>query len=96
MDIFELAKENRHKEILNLIEDTRLVDEDAVMLLVNERDDRGRTPLHIGATLGCNETVLVLLRSSADHTLLDWESGWTALHRALYFGHFRAAMLLIG
>ena len=96
MDIFQLARENRHQEILALIEDTRIVDDDAVMLLINERDDRGRTALHIAATHGCNEAVVILLRSSADHALLDWESGWTALHRALYFGHFRAALLLIG
>lgn len=27
--------------------------------------------------------------------LADWESGWTPLHRSLYFGHIRLSLLLL-
>jgi ankyrin repeat protein len=75
--IFNLAKENQSVELQKLIDNTRLVDEDAVLSLINERDEKGRTALHLCATYACDESAVVLLRSGADHSLPDWESGWT-------------------
>lgn len=36
-----------------------------------------------------------LLDAGADVHLKDWESGWTPLHRSLYFGHIRVSLLLL-
>jgi hypothetical protein len=63
--------------------------------LVDEVDDLGRTCLHIAASLGHFETVEVLLELNADLTVKDKESGWTPLHRAIYFGHVKVSLLLI-
>ena len=61
----------------------------------NDRDDFGKTGLHICATYGHESCAKVLLRFGADHSLQDFESGWTALHRSLYFGHLNMSLLLI-
>lgn len=37
----------------------------------------------------------MLLDHGADVSCKDWESGWTPLHRCLYFGHIRVALLLL-
>lgn len=37
----------------------------------------------------------VLLNAGASVHILDWESGWTPLHRSLYFGHIRVSLLLL-
>jgi len=50
----------------------------------NDRDDFGKTGLHICAAYGHEICAKVLLRYGADHSLQDFESGWTALHRSLY------------
>lgn len=36
-----------------------------------------------------------LLDAGADIHVKDWESGWTPLHRSLYFGHIRLSLLLL-
>lgn len=36
-----------------------------------------------------------LLDAGADVHIADWESGWTPLHRSLYFGHVRLSLLLL-
>ncbi|KAK3242147.1 hypothetical protein CYMTET_48143 [Cymbomonas tetramitiformis] len=41
------------------------------------------------------KTVQYLLSLGARPNTQDGESGWSALHRSLYFGHFRAAALLL-
>lgn len=37
----------------------------------------------------------LLLDAGADVNMRDWESGWTPLHRSLYFGHIRVSLLLL-
>ena len=37
----------------------------------------------------------VLLDAGADIHVKDWESGWTPLHRSLYFGHIRLSLLFL-
>lgn len=66
---------------------------------INRRDDKGRTVLH----LACSETdawaiewvELVLAVNGCQVNAQDEESGWTALHRALYVGNIAAAKLLL-
>jgi inhibitor of Bruton tyrosine kinase len=61
----------------------------------NERDDFGRTSLHICCTYGSCECVAILLRYHADYSLQDYENGWTPLHRSLYFGFIKITFLLL-
>jgi alpha-tubulin suppressor-like RCC1 family protein len=62
---------------------------------VDERNDAGETALHIAARWGLDAVVQELVEGGANLELTDWESGWTALHRSLYFGHIRTSLLLL-
>lgn len=63
----------------------------------NEKNDHGLTGLHICASHPqiSIEIAVLLLEFGADFNIKDKESGWTPLHRALYFLHFRLAWVLI-
>jgi len=61
----------------------------------DDRDDNGLTALHICATSGCYEAAVVLLQYNSNIHLRDFENGWSALHRALYFRQLKLALLLI-
>lgn len=66
---------------------------------VNARDSFGRTLLH-HAVSSHSENALEFVKALIEIPLLDLyvqdtESGWTALHRALYFGNIAAAQLLM-
>ncbi|BEI83868.1 hypothetical protein CcaverHIS002_0404720 [Cutaneotrichosporon cavernicola] len=65
----------------------------------NERDALGRTVLHLAATSNTPlsyQFFQILLRNPAiSVNLQDYESGYTALHRALYAGNIRAARDLL-
>ncbi|KAH9921080.1 hypothetical protein B0H21DRAFT_767048 [Amylocystis lapponica] len=66
---------------------------------VNARDSMGRTVLHLAAAAqdsAATEYVRLLLAHPAIIVnLLDKESHWTALHRALYHGNLATATLLL-
>ena len=63
---------------------------------VNISDTFGRTVLHIAASLGKWQVVEWLLTEQhADVSTRDLESGWTALHRALFYGQLFSAKILI-
>lgn len=64
---------------------------------VNARDRLGRTALHLASSSLENiEYVRALLkRPNIDLNLMDLESHWTALHRALYSANLPAALLLL-
>jgi alpha-tubulin suppressor-like RCC1 family protein len=63
---------------------------------LDERDGSGKTPLMTAACCGCMEAASVLLaRPGAAHQV-DFESGWTALHHAVYRGNWGAACALLG
>lgn len=63
---------------------------------INQRDIFGRTLLHIAVSSGKLELVEALLEHpKIDLTLQDFESGWTALHRAFYHGYILSAVTLL-
>ena len=63
---------------------------------VNARDSMGRTALHLASSsLESIEYVRALLKHpNIDPNLMDLESHWTALHRALYCANIPAAYVL--
>lgn len=59
-------------------------------------DPIGRTALHLAASLGKVELVRWLLEQChADVDARDRESGWTALHRAVFYGQLHCAKVLL-
>lgn len=64
---------------------------------VYNHDSLGRTALHIAAsTCGKHDVVSWLVKTFAcDLNAIDRESGWTALHRAVYNGRIASAVLLL-
>lgn len=64
---------------------------------LREHDAQGRSLLHLAATepQGLPFLRVLLSHSHIDLTHPDLESGWTALHRALYHGNISAARLLL-
>lgn len=59
-------------------------------------DPIGRTALHVAASVGKVELVNWLLEQChADVDSRDRESGWTALHRAVFYGHLQCAKALL-
>lgn len=59
-------------------------------------DPIGRTALHVAASLGKVELVRWLLEQChADVDARDRESGWTALHRAVFYGQLHCAKVLL-
>lgn len=66
---------------------------------VNSRDNYGRTLLHLATNSG-SKNALGFVRALLgvpflDLYVQDLESGWTALHRALYFGNIGIAQALM-
>ena len=56
----------------------------------------GRSVLHMAASRGHWQVVEWLLREcKVEIGARDLESGWTPLHRALFYGHLHGARLLI-
>lgn len=59
-------------------------------------DKWGRTALHTAASCGKTDVVEWLLEEKhADVTQKDGESGWTALHRAIFYGQLATTTMLI-
>ncbi|KAK9473539.1 uncharacterized protein V1510DRAFT_392193 [Dipodascopsis tothii] len=63
---------------------------------INRTDDLGRTVLHLAATLNRPAFAAALIAApGVDLVAADRESGWTALHRALYAGNVGISQALI-
>ena len=64
---------------------------------INARDSLGRTALHLASSsLESIEYVRALLKHpTIDLNLMDSESHWTALHRALYSANIPAACVVL-
>ncbi|KAE9599647.1 hypothetical protein Lal_00046174 [Lupinus albus] len=62
---------------------------------VNLRNTFGLTLLHIATWRNHIPIVRRLLAAGADPDARDGESGWSSLHRALHFGHFAVAGILL-
>ncbi|XP_041354992.1 inhibitor of Bruton tyrosine kinase-like isoform X2 [Gigantopelta aegis] len=59
-------------------------------------DSAGRLALHMAASCGKRDVVeWLIMEKHADQTAKDSESGWTALHRSLFYGNIDVARLLI-
>lgn len=87
MDIFKAIASNSYETVDNMI--SKFGND------VNEINDQGLSLLHICATYGHVETAKVLLGNGADVNQKDFESGWTPLHRSMYFKHIKMSLLLI-
>ena len=62
----------------------------------NVSDHYGRTLLHVAASTGKKAVIEWLIRFKGAHlNTKDLESGYTALHRALHYGHINVARFLI-
>ncbi|XP_037129472.1 inhibitor of Bruton tyrosine kinase isoform X1 [Syngnathus acus] len=60
------------------------------------RDEFGRTALHLAASLGKKALLEWLLENKkADLTVKDKESGWTALHRSVFYGQIHCLLSLV-
>eukprot|EP01038_Epipyxis_sp_PR26KG_P012214 gene12214-16363_t len=64
-------------------------------LNVNDRNKDGYSLLHMCCSMGSIKCAKVLIEYGCDLNTPDEESGWTPLHKALYFRHFRIALMLI-
>jgi alpha-tubulin suppressor-like RCC1 family protein len=67
---------------------------------INHRDSFGRTLLHLAAS-STSETAFEFASALLDHPLTDVylqdsENGWTALHRAFYYGNVSIAQIILG
>ena len=66
---------------------------------INWRDAHGMTILHHAAS-SCEETAFAFATALIEHPLVDLyvqdhENGWTALHRAFYFGIVSVARIIL-
>lgn len=66
---------------------------------VNARDGTGQTLLHLAAS-STADTAIGFASAIIEHPLVDlylqdYENGWTALHRAFYFGNVTIARLIL-
>ena len=57
-------------------------------------DDLGRTALHVAASCGSSLAIMKRLIKYSNLVAQDSESGWTALHRALFYGQLSTAKFL--
>jgi alpha-tubulin suppressor-like RCC1 family protein len=66
---------------------------------LNARDNTGQTLLHHIAS-SSSDTAIGFATALVEHPLIDlylqdWENGWTALHRAFYFGNITIARIIL-
>ena len=68
---------------------------EAARRLVNARGPQGGAALHLAAWRGRGDVIHHLLRYGANPDAQDLESGWSALHKAAFFGRLAAAVSLL-
>ncbi|KAM3931295.1 inhibitor of Bruton tyrosine kinase [Leptodactylus fuscus] len=59
------------------------------------KDDFGRNVVHISASCGKKGVLDWLAAKGVDLSVKDKESGWTALHRSIFYGHVDCALTLL-
>ncbi|XP_053317203.1 inhibitor of Bruton tyrosine kinase isoform X2 [Spea bombifrons] len=60
------------------------------------KDGFGRNAVHVAASCGKREVVdWLALAKGVDLSVKDKESGWTALHRSIFYGHIDCALSLM-
>ncbi|XP_073445780.1 inhibitor of Bruton tyrosine kinase isoform X2 [Dendrobates tinctorius] len=59
------------------------------------KDDLGRNVGHISASCGKKAVLDWLVAKGVDLSVKDKESGWTALHRSIFYGHIDCSLTLL-
>ena len=60
------------------------------------KDQCGRNALHLAASCGkCDILEWLVTEHAAELSSKDEESGWTSLHRSVFYGHLDCAVRLI-
>lgn len=59
------------------------------------KDDFGRNVVHMSASCGKKDVLEWLAAKGMDLAVKDKESGWTALHRSIFYGHIDCALTLL-
>ncbi|XP_075058792.1 inhibitor of Bruton tyrosine kinase [Mixophyes fleayi] len=59
------------------------------------KDDFGRNAVHIAASCGKKKVLDWLAAKGVDLSIKDKESGWTALHRSIFYGRIDCALSLL-
>lgn len=59
------------------------------------KDDFGRNVVHMSASCGKKDVLEWLAAKGIDLAVKDKESGWTALHRSIFYGHIDCALTLL-
>lgn len=66
------------------------------MIFKQVLDSEKRSALHTAASCGRRDLCLWLIKNGkADRNLKDHESGYTPLHRSIFYGHINIAVCLI-
>ncbi|KAF9670228.1 hypothetical protein SADUNF_Sadunf13G0046500 [Salix dunnii] len=98
----KISSGGSQKDLWHVVREGSLADVDLALALlkknggnINARNVFGVTPLHIATWRNHFPIVKRLLVAGADPDARDGESGWSSLHRALYFGHLAVASILL-
>lgn len=59
------------------------------------KDDFGRNALHLVSSCGKKGVLEWLIAKGVDPSVKDKESGWTALHRSIFYGHIDCVWSLL-
>ncbi|GJQ66288.1 hypothetical protein Trydic_g4335 [Trypoxylus dichotomus] len=103
-DCADKCKSSEHGEILCISLTKRDVTDAELCAYFNQicfcceavRDTFGRTALHLAASVGrANVVKWLLRRKQININAKDFESGYTALHRSIFYGKINAAVTLL-
>lgn len=103
-DCTEKCKSKEHGEVMCTSMSKRDVTDAELCAYFNQicfccesvRDNLGRTALHLAASVGrANVVKWLLRRKQININARDLESGYTALHRSIFYGKINAAVALL-
>lgn len=82
--LLHLAASSKHEKAHEVVEELikAYIDRGDGVVVLDEQDEDGRTPLHLAALNGDVETIKVLMKNGADIDIQDKYDGNTALHFA--------------
>ena len=103
-DCTQQCKSRIHGDLISCVLTKKDIEEEELCSYINQicyccesvRDNDGRTALHVAASVGKTKVVKWLLqRKHININAKDYESGYTALHRSLYYGRIDTATTLL-